>query len=81
MEFFLGMTSETSVAICSMIFGGVLEKFPKLKVCFAHGGKVTTLLLSYWSKSRCDFACGLSLNCIMIIATLAYVLNIATVII
>ena len=35
---FLGMPSETSVAICSMIFGGVLEKFPKLKVCFAHGG-------------------------------------------
>uniref|UniRef100_A0A0E9WLK4 2-amino-3-carboxymuconate-6-semialdehyde decarboxylase n=1 Tax=Anguilla anguilla TaxID=7936 RepID=A0A0E9WLK4_ANGAN len=21
-----------------MIFGGVFEKFPKLKVCFAHGG-------------------------------------------
>ena len=26
------------MAICSMIFGGVLERFPKLKVCFAHGG-------------------------------------------
>ena len=35
---FVGMTSETSVAICSMIFGGVLEKCPNLKVCFAHGG-------------------------------------------
>ena len=23
-----------------MIFGGVLERFPKLKVCFAHGGKI-----------------------------------------
>jgi predicted TIM-barrel fold metal-dependent hydrolase len=21
-----------------MIFGGVFEKFPKLKVCFGHGG-------------------------------------------
>lgn len=26
------------MAICSMIFGGVFERFPKLKVCFAHGG-------------------------------------------
>jgi len=34
----VGMTSETSVAICSMIFGDVLEKCPNLKVCFAHGG-------------------------------------------
>ena len=32
------MPSETTMAICSMIFGGVLERFPKLKVCFAHGG-------------------------------------------
>ncbi|XP_041116514.1 2-amino-3-carboxymuconate-6-semialdehyde decarboxylase [Polyodon spathula] len=34
----VGMPAETTTAICSMIFGGVLEKFPKLKVCFAHGG-------------------------------------------
>ncbi|MEQ2277901.1 hypothetical protein XENORESO_009488 [Xenotaenia resolanae] len=26
------------MAICSMIFGGIFERFPKLKVCFAHGG-------------------------------------------
>ena len=32
------MPAETSRAICSMIFGGVLESMPKLKVCFAHGG-------------------------------------------
>lgn len=34
----VGMPAETSRAICSMIFGGVLESFPKLKVAFAHGG-------------------------------------------
>lgn len=32
------MPSETTMAICSMIFGGIFERFPKLKVCFAHGG-------------------------------------------
>ena len=25
-------------AICSMIFGGVFDRFPKLRVAFAHGG-------------------------------------------
>ncbi|ESO94379.1 hypothetical protein LOTGIDRAFT_145098 [Lottia gigantea] len=34
----VGMPAETTTAVCSMIFGGVLERFPKLKVCFAHGG-------------------------------------------
>ncbi len=34
----VGMPAETSRAICSMIFGGVLEKFPSLKIAFAHGG-------------------------------------------
>ncbi len=34
----VGMPAETSLAICNMIFGGVFEKFPKLRVAFAHGG-------------------------------------------
>jgi len=34
----VGMPAETSRAICSMIFGGIFEKFPKLRVAFAHGG-------------------------------------------
>jgi aminocarboxymuconate-semialdehyde decarboxylase len=38
MPWLVGMPAETSRAICSMIFGGVFEKFPKLKVAFAHGG-------------------------------------------
>ncbi|XP_069433851.1 2-amino-3-carboxymuconate-6-semialdehyde decarboxylase isoform X16 [Ovis canadensis] len=36
----IGMPAETTAAICSMIMGGVFEKFPKLKVCFAHGGEL-----------------------------------------
>ncbi|RYF91706.1 MAG: amidohydrolase [Chitinophagaceae bacterium] len=34
----VGMPAETSRAICSMIFGGVMEQFPALKIAFAHGG-------------------------------------------
>ncbi|GIV33971.1 MAG: amidohydrolase [Chitinophagales bacterium] len=34
----VGMPAETALAICSMIFGGVFEKLPALRVAFAHGG-------------------------------------------
>jgi aminocarboxymuconate-semialdehyde decarboxylase len=34
----VGMPAETSLAICSMIFGGVFERFPRLRVTFSHGG-------------------------------------------
>ena len=34
----VGMPAETSRAICSMIFGGVFEQFPNLRIAFAHGG-------------------------------------------
>jgi aminocarboxymuconate-semialdehyde decarboxylase len=34
----VGMPAETSRAACSMIFGGVLERLPRLRVCFSHAG-------------------------------------------
>ena len=34
----VGMPAETARAISSMIFGGVFEKHPNLRVAFAHGG-------------------------------------------
>ncbi len=34
----IGYPFVTSLAIASLIFGGVLEDFPKLKFCFAHAG-------------------------------------------
>jgi aminocarboxymuconate-semialdehyde decarboxylase len=34
----VGMPAETSRAACSLIFGGVLERLPKLRVCFSHAG-------------------------------------------
>lgn len=34
----VGMPAETSRAVCSMIFGGVFERHPQLRVCFAHAG-------------------------------------------
>jgi aminocarboxymuconate-semialdehyde decarboxylase len=34
----VGMPAETSRAICSMIFGGIFERLPELRVNFSHAG-------------------------------------------
>jgi aminocarboxymuconate-semialdehyde decarboxylase len=34
----VGNPLETAVAISKLIFGGVLERLPDLRICFAHGG-------------------------------------------
>ena len=34
----VGMPSELSLCIASLMFRGVFERFPKLRFCFAHGG-------------------------------------------
>ncbi len=38
MPWLVGMPAETSLAICSILMGGILERFPKLRFAFAHGG-------------------------------------------
>jgi aminocarboxymuconate-semialdehyde decarboxylase len=34
----VGQPAETAVALSHLIFGGVLDRFPGLKICAAHGG-------------------------------------------
>ncbi len=34
----LGMPMETALAICSLCFSGVLDRLPRLRIAFAHGG-------------------------------------------
>ena len=34
----IGNPLDTTIAIASLVFGGVLERYPRLKLCFAHGG-------------------------------------------
>lgn len=38
MPWLVGMPAETALAICCVIFGGVLERLPRLRIGFAHGG-------------------------------------------
>ncbi len=34
----VGMPSETCLALCSVLFSGMLERLPRLRIGFAHGG-------------------------------------------
>jgi aminocarboxymuconate-semialdehyde decarboxylase len=34
----VGMPAETTLAICSVLFSGLLERLPRLRLAFAHGG-------------------------------------------
>lgn len=38
MMYTVGMPSETALAGASLILGGVMDKYPNLKICLAHGG-------------------------------------------
>jgi aminocarboxymuconate-semialdehyde decarboxylase len=44
----VGLPIDTAVAVGSMIFGGVFDRFPGLKVCFSHGGGAFPCLLGRW---------------------------------
>ncbi|TVR04093.1 MAG: amidohydrolase [Deltaproteobacteria bacterium] len=34
----VGMPAETSLAMCSLLMGGIVEKYPRIRFCFNHGG-------------------------------------------
>ena len=38
MPWLVGMPTESTIAICSVVFGGLLERLPALRIAFAHGG-------------------------------------------
>jgi aminocarboxymuconate-semialdehyde decarboxylase len=44
----IGNPSDTAVAAASLIFGGVLKEFPRLKFYLAHGGGSCPLLRGRW---------------------------------
>ena len=48
MQNLIGNPLETAVATASLIFGGVLARFPKLKIILAHGGGVAPSLIGRW---------------------------------
>src|SRR5699024_10654498 len=48
--YMVGMPSETALAAGSIIMSGMLDKYPNLKLCFAHGGGSLPYLLPRMDK-------------------------------
>jgi aminocarboxymuconate-semialdehyde decarboxylase len=53
MRNYIGNPTETTIAIGSVIFGGLLDRLPDLKFCFAHGGGYAC-----WGSARMDHGYG-----------------------
>ncbi|MEX2598604.1 MAG: amidohydrolase family protein [Dehalococcoidia bacterium] len=53
-EFFLsnliGNPTDTAIAAASLIFGGILKEFPRLKFVLAHGGGTCPYLIGRWDR-------------------------------
>ena len=48
---FLGNPFDTAIAAAHLVFGGVLDRFPKLEVCLPHAGGVTPYLMGRLSRT------------------------------
>jgi aminocarboxymuconate-semialdehyde decarboxylase len=44
----IGNPLDTTIAAACLIFGGVMDRHPKLKVCLAHGGGFTPYQAARW---------------------------------
>jgi aminocarboxymuconate-semialdehyde decarboxylase len=44
----IGGPQGTAIAVASVIFGGVLDRFPRLKLCFAHAGGSAPYIRGRW---------------------------------
>lgn len=51
---FIGNPTDSTIAIASLIFGGVLERHPGLRFCFVHGGGFAPYQIGRWDHG---FAC------------------------
>lgn len=46
----VGFPVETTIAVASMLLGGVLERLPRLTICFSHGGGYALLGAPRWDR-------------------------------
>ena len=44
LDIIIGFAAQETIAVCTLIYGGVLERHPKLDVCVSHGGGATGYL-------------------------------------
>jgi aminocarboxymuconate-semialdehyde decarboxylase len=51
----IGNPVDTAIAAASLIFGGVLDRYPTLRVCLVHGGGAFPYLMGRWSHGYAAF--------------------------
>lgn len=47
----LGMPTESATTMANMLFSGVFEEYPDLRVCFMHGGGTAPYLFGRWDTA------------------------------
>jgi aminocarboxymuconate-semialdehyde decarboxylase len=52
LENLAGNPYETGIAAAHLVFSGVPERFPRLRLCLAHGGGTTAMLAGRWQRGR-----------------------------
>lgn len=48
----LGNPYESSVALAHLVFAGVLQRFPAMTLCFAHGGGLAPMAAGRWDRGH-----------------------------
>ena len=48
----LGNPYESSVAIAHLVFAGVLQRYPAMRLCFAHGGGLAPMVAGRWARGH-----------------------------
>jgi aminocarboxymuconate-semialdehyde decarboxylase len=51
---FVGLPIDTAVSVGSMVFNGVYQRLPGLKVCYSHGGGAFPCLVGRWDHGYRD---------------------------
>ena len=51
---FVGLPIDTAVSVASLVFGGVYERLPGLKIVFSHGGGAFPCLVGRWDHGYRD---------------------------
>jgi aminocarboxymuconate-semialdehyde decarboxylase len=58
----VGNPAESTVAIGHLVFGGVLERHPRLQLCFVHGGGFAPYQIGRWDRAFREDVRGAAAN-------------------
>ena len=54
LDIIAGFAAQETLAVATLVYGGVLDRHPGLDICMSHGGGATALLLGRMAKGAAD---------------------------